>query len=74
MSLFLVNVTLTPISSKAQLPTQTSNIEETTEKNQPLEGEKLRVGITGEPPAVILSEDPSNQSKRLTGISVELWD
>lgn len=31
MSLFLVNVTLTPISSKAQSPTQTSNIEE----NQP---------------------------------------
>ncbi len=74
MSLFLVNVTLTPISSKAQSPSQTFNIEETTEKNQPSKTQKLRVGITGEPPAVILSEDASNPRKRLTGISIELWD
>ena len=70
MSLFLVNVTLTPISSKAQSPTQTSNIEE----NQPFAGEKLRVGITGEAPAVILPQDTSNQNKRLTGISIDIWD
>ncbi len=74
ISLFLFNVTLTPFSSKAQLPTQTSNIEETTEKNQPFAGEKLRVGITGEAPAVIVPQDPSNQNKRLTGISIEIWD
>ncbi len=74
ISLFLFNVTLTPISSKAQLPTQTSDIEETTEKNQPFAGEKLRVGITGEAPAVILPQDTSNPNKRLTGISVDIWN
>ncbi|MGK7878690.1 MAG: transporter substrate-binding domain-containing protein [Crocosphaera sp.] len=74
MSLFLVNVTLTPISSKAQLPNKTSDIEETTEKTRPFAGEKLRVGITGEAPAVIVPQDRSNQNKRLTGISVDIWD
>ncbi|MDJ0844074.1 transporter substrate-binding domain-containing protein [Crocosphaera sp.] len=74
MSLFLVNVTLTPNSSKAQLSTQASNIEETIEENKPFKAKKWRVGITGEPPAVIVSEDSSNLRKRLTGISIELWD
>jgi polar amino acid transport system substrate-binding protein len=81
VSLFLVNVTVTPITSKAQSSTETSKIEETTENNQPFAGKQLQVGITGEPPSVInnalkggFSEDTSNPRKTLTGISVEIWD
>ncbi|MEL4896297.1 transporter substrate-binding domain-containing protein [Crocosphaera sp. Alani8] len=74
ISLFFVNVTLAPIPSKGQSSPETSNTEEITEQNQTFAGEKLRVGITGEPPAVILPETLSNGKNRLTGISVEIWD
>lgn len=70
ISLFLVDITLTPISSKAQSPIETLSIEKIRENKV----EKLRVGITGEPPAVILAENSLNSRQKLTGISVEIWD
>ncbi|WP_198648798.1 transporter substrate-binding domain-containing protein [Cyanothece sp. BG0011] len=68
ISLLLVNVTLTPIPSKGQSTTEPPNTEETTENI----GKIWQVGITGEPPAVILPETPSNLGQTLTGISVEM--
>ena len=65
--LFLIYLTLNPITVKAQLP-KTKQIDLKTEKNQSLDSSKLRVGVAGEPPSVMTSSDRS-----VTGISVESW-
>ncbi len=65
--LFLIYLTLNPIAVKAQLP-KAKQIDLKTEKNQSLVSSKLRVGVAGEPPNVMSSNDQS-----VTGIAVEIW-
>ena len=69
--LFLIGLTFNPIAGKAQLPQANQIREGKTEKNQSLDSSKLRVGVAGDPPGVILSNAQSDQS--LTGIVVEIW-
>ena len=65
--LFLIYLTLNPMAVKAQLP-KTQQIDLKTEKNQYLDSSKLRVGVAGEPPHVIRSND-----QLVKGIAVEIW-
>ena len=69
--LFLIYLTLNSIAVKAQLPKANQIIEGKTETNQSLDSSKLRIGVTGDPPIVIKSNDKSERS--LTGIAVEIW-
>ena len=66
--LLLIYLTLNPFAVKAQLPQTNQTIEE---KNQSFKSSKLRVGVAGEPPGIIVSDDESNPS--VIGISVEIW-
>lgn len=66
----LICFNLMPIIAKAQ----SSKIEENTNQTQSLNSQKLRVGVAGEPPGVIVPDDQLDLSATVTGVSVEIWE
>ena len=70
-SLFLIYLTFNPIAAEAQVQKNKQIEEATIKTNQSVDSSKLRVGIAGEPPGVIISSYEDDQTT--TGISVEIW-
>ncbi len=70
--LLLIYFNLTPITVKAQSPKPTQTTQEATENKESSKSSKLRVGVAGEPPGVII-RDPQSDSA-ITGISVQMWE
>ncbi len=68
--LFLIFLTINPIAVKAQLPQKNQIVADKTETDLSPNTSKLRVGVAGEPPGVIVSDD---DDQTVTGITVEIW-
>lgn len=72
--LLLIYCNLTPITVKAQSPQPTSTTPEITANDESSKSPKLRVGVAGEPPGVIIPEKNLDTDMTVTGIAVETWD
>ena len=69
-SLFIIYFLLNPITVKAQIQTNNQIKEEKISSNQSVDSSKLRVGIAGDPPGVMV---PYEEDQTATGISIEIW-
>jgi polar amino acid transport system substrate-binding protein len=67
-SLVFICFTLNPIAVKAQLPEASQKV---TEESQSPDSSKLRVGVAGEPPGVIIKGDQPDPA--VTGMILEAW-
>lgn len=64
LGLIVFNVTPMIVKAQSPLPSPTA-------KDTP---QKLRVGIAGEPPGVIIPADDLDSDMRVTGVAVETWE
>jgi polar amino acid transport system substrate-binding protein len=65
--LLIIYLALNPVTVKAQIKQEQST------NNQLADSSKLKVGVAGEPPGVIVKFDDQND-QTATGISIELWE